>query len=106
MAKKIGISLTKEMDTVLSSLAAEKTISKSRLIETYLREHPQIRKKLSEQRQIEIVLCKQCGTEIGPEQVKIATPNNGTLCVDCWSKLVGEFVEKHPISDRQLNGQP
>ena len=105
MVKKIGISLTEEMDKVLNDLAVEMSMSKSRLIETYLREHPFIKKKLSEYRLVEVTSCELCGSELGPGQVKIHTPKYGTVCVGCWSKEMGKFVERHPISDRKSYAQ-
>ncbi len=105
MVKKIGISLTEEIDRILKDLAAEMDLSKSRLIETYLREHPLIKKRLSEYRLVEANRCNLCDNELGPNQVKIDTPKYGVVCLDCWSEKVGEFVEKHPISDRKSYAQ-
>jgi len=105
MVKKIGISLTEEMDKILKGLADETNLSKSRLIETYLREHPLIKRRLSEYRLVEVTNCSLCRSELGPNQVKIDTPKYGILCLDCWSRKVGEFVEEHPVSDRQSKAQ-
>ena len=104
MVKKIGIALTEEMNKVLNDLREEANLSKSRLIETFLREHPVIKKKLSQYR-FEEVACCQCGRELGSNDVKIDTPKYGVLCVDCWAEKVGEFVEEHPISDRKSYAQ-
>jgi len=100
MVKKIGIALTEEMNKVLNDLREEANLSKSRLIETFLREHPVIKKKLSQYRFEEVAYC-QCGRELGPNDVKIDTPKYGVLCLDCWSKKAGEIIEKHPVSDNE-----
>jgi len=105
MVRKIGISLTKEIDRVLEDLVEEMNLPKSRLIETYLREHPLIKKKLSEYRLVEVVYCSLCDSPLGPNQVKVDTPKYGVLCLDCWSKKIGEFVEEHPISNRESYSQ-
>jgi len=100
MVRKIGISLTEEIDRILNDLSAKINLSKSRLIETYLREHPVIKKKLSQYRLEEVTYCR-CGRKLGSNDVKISTPNYGVLCLDCWSEKAGKIIEKHPISDNK-----
>jgi bifunctional DNA-binding transcriptional regulator/antitoxin component of YhaV-PrlF toxin-antitoxin module len=47
----------------------------------------------------EITACNGCGKMLAEKDVKINTSKYGLLCADCWAKKMGEFVEKHPISD-------
>jgi len=32
----------------------------------------------------------------------IDTPAYGKICVICWSHEVGEYIERHPVSSRDL----
>lgn len=94
---KLGISLPEETNEVLEMLAQETHQSKSRLVDTYLREHPLVRRKLSEFRGTEIVYCALCDDELGHDDIKIDTPKYGKICRSCWTEKAGEIVEKHPI---------
>ena len=105
MVRKISVSLSGEMDRVLQALSRETNLPKSRLIDTYLRENPVIRRKLSEYRVVEVTNCTVCNKELSAKDVRIDTPKYGTLCLDCWSKRVGEFVERNPVSDRESQTQ-
>ena len=105
MVRKISVSLSGEMDKVLQALSRETNLPKSRLIDTYLRENPVIRRKLSEYRVVEVLSCTLCNKELTAKDVRIDTPKYGTLCLECWSKRVGEFVEKNPVSDRESQTQ-
>ncbi len=66
----------------------------------YLRENPD-RKKMSENPVVETTNCAVCKIELKAKDVRIDTPKYGTLCLDCWSTRVGEFVEKNPVSERK-----
>ena len=101
VVRKISVSLSGEMDRILESLSLETNLPKSRLIDMYLRENPLIRRKLSEHRVIETISCAICNGALSAKDVRIDTPKYGTLCLNCWSKRVGEFVEKNPVSDRE-----
>ena len=45
-------------------------------------------------------VCSLCKKKLGEGDVRIETPKYGVLCLECWAKKMGDFVEKHPISDR------
>jgi predicted transcriptional regulator len=101
MVQKISISISEELDRTLSTLAKENRISKSRLIENYLRENPKV---ITELKTIENV-CALCEKEIDKGQVRVSTPLYGVLCLDCWTEKQGELLERRPIHvDRQDRG--
>jgi hypothetical protein len=102
MVKKLGVSVTNEVDHALDYLAQETSLAKSRLIDTLLREHPMVRQKLAQSRLLEVVVnCSSCGTSLTDKDIRISTPKYGTLCLTCWSSKAGEIVERHPISDNE-----
>ena len=95
MVKKISISISEELDQTLTSLSSENNISKSRLIENYLRENPKV---ILELRQEE-TQCSLCGKELGRGDVKVSTPRYGVICMGCWIEKQGEIVEESPVTD-------
>jgi hypothetical protein len=73
MVQKISISISEELDRTLSSLAKENRISKSRLIENYLRENPKVITELKPPENV----CALCEKEIDKDQVRVNTPRYG-----------------------------
>ena len=93
MVKKISISISEELDQTLTTLSTENNVSKSRLIENYLRENPKV---ILELRQEE-TQCSLCEKELGRGDVKVSTPRYGVICMGCWIKKQGELVEAMPV---------
>ncbi|MBN2334281.1 ribbon-helix-helix protein, CopG family [Candidatus Bathyarchaeota archaeon] len=93
MVQKISISISEELDRTLSNLAKENRISKSRLIENYLRENPKVITELITRGDT----CSLCHTKIGKDEVKVNTPRYGVLCLSCWTEKQGELFEEHPL---------
>lgn len=101
MVQKISISISEELDKTLSTLAKENRISKSRLIENYLRENPKVITELKTRENV----CALCEKEIDKDQVRVSTPMYGVLCLDCWTEKQGELLERRPIHlDKQDRG--
>lgn len=101
MVKKISISISEELDKTLTDLSEENNISKSRLIENYLRENPKIILELRQQEN----QCSICEKELGRGEVKVSTPKYGIICMSCWLKKQGELVESMPVfMDRKEKG--
>jgi len=93
MVQKISISISEELDRTLSNLAKENRISKSRLIENYLRENPKVITELKPPENV----CALC-----EDQVRVNTPRYGVLCLDCWTEKQGELLERQPLNiDKQ-----
>jgi len=101
MVSKIAISISEELNKALDRLSKERSLSRSRLIEVCLRENPNIVKEISNYQLKEASICEECKEPFKSNDIKIDTPNHGIICLDCWSKQMGEFVEKHPVSDRE-----
>ena len=95
MVKKISISISEELDQTLTDLSEENNISKSRLIENYLRENPKVILELKPQE----TQCSLCEKELGRGDVKVNTPRYGVICTGCWIKKQGELVEESPVTD-------
>jgi hypothetical protein len=93
MVKKISISISDELDQTLVSLSNENDVSKSRLIENYLRENPKVIQVLKTKERF----CSLCNKEIDEQSVVVNTPRHGPICLDCWMEKQGELVEKHPV---------
>ena len=91
--KKITISISEELNTVLSTLAKIGSISKSRLIENYLRANPWVQIKLDELKRNETVQCGICRITLGLDHVQIRTPTHGIICDQCWAHNMGEITE-------------
>ncbi len=91
--KKISISISDELDQTLVSLSGENDVSKSRLIENYLRENPKVIQVLKAKERY----CSICNKEIDENSVVVNTPRYGALCLECWLEKQGELVEKHPV---------
>ncbi|HUV35202.1 MAG TPA: hypothetical protein VMW22_09705 [Candidatus Desulfaltia sp.] len=103
MVKKISISISEELDQTLTALSSENNISKSRLIENYLRENPKV---ILELRQEE-THCSLCERELNKNEVKVSTPGFGMLCLGCWLQKQGELVERNPVfMDKKDIGSP
>jgi len=101
MVQKISISISEELDNTLSSLAKENRISKSRLIENYLRENPKVITELKPPENV----CALCEKEIDKDQVRVNTPRYGVLCLDCWTEKQGELLERQSLHiDKQDRG--
>jgi hypothetical protein len=101
---KISITLSEELRKSIDILCKQFSLSRSRLIETYLREHPNVEKcvvKRRSQMQATVVqiTCSLCGDKLGEDEIKIDTPRYGILCTKCWAKKMGKFIEENPISD-------
>ncbi len=96
---KITVSLSEELLKVIDILGKQSSLSRSRLIETYLREHQNVQKCVLKNRLQVQIACSLCGNKIGEDEAKINTPKYGTLCMKCWTQKMGEFIEKNPISD-------
>jgi hypothetical protein len=45
-------------------------------------------------------VCSLCKKKLNEADVRIETPKYGVLCLECWAKKMGDFVEKHPVSDK------
>ena len=99
MVNKIAISISKELDLALSKLSTDKTVSKSRLIETCLRENPEIVKAINNYQIRTATVCELCHGSFKAEDIKIDTPKYGVICKDCWSDKMGELVTSKPITD-------
>lgn len=96
--KKISISITPDVYSALEALANDSKSPKSRLIDSYLRQHPAIKRRLKEySSKQQTKQCKLCKNKLGPKDVKIETPEYGVICIDCWSEKVGNAVAKRPI---------
>jgi hypothetical protein len=101
VVKKISISISEELNKTLSTLAKENSISKSRLIENYLRENPKVITELKTKENV----CALCEKEIEKDQVRVNTPRYGVLCLDCWTEKQGELLERQPLHmDKQNRG--
>lgn len=101
MVQKISISISEELNKTLSTLAKENSISKSRLIENYLRENPKVITELKTRENV----CAICEKEIEKDQVRVNTPRYGVLCLDCWTEKQGELLERQPLHmDKQDRG--
>ena len=101
MVQKISISISEELDRTLSTLAKENRISKSRLIENYLRENPKVITELKTRENF----CALCEKEIEKDQVRVNTPRYGVICLDCWAEKQGELLERQPLHiDKQDRG--
>jgi len=74
-------------------LSSENNISKSRLIENYLRENSKVILELRQG----MTQCNLCGKELGRGDVKVGTPKYGVICMGCWIEKQGESVEESPI---------
>lgn len=98
MMKKMCISITPAVYNALESLSNDLSSPKSRLIDSYLREHPAVKRRLTEySKQQKIQQCKLCKAKLGPKDVKIETPEYGAICINCWSEKMGDAVAKRPI---------
>jgi len=102
--EKVTVSLSDELCRSIDVLCKQLGLSRSRLIETCLREHPNVEATVRRNRgQIQTavvqVACSLCKKKLGEGDVRIDTPKYGVLCLDCWAEKMGEYVEKHPISD-------
>ena len=93
MVKKISISISDELNQTLLALSDENDVSKSRLIENYLRENPKVIQVLKTKERY----CSICNKEIDDQSVVVNTPRYGPLCLECWLEKQGELVEKHPV---------
>lgn len=101
MVQKISISISEELNKTLSTLAKENSISKSRLIENYLRENPKVITELKSRENV----CAICEKEIEKDQVRVNTPRYGVLCLDCWTEKQGDLLERQPLHmDKQDRG--
>jgi metal-responsive CopG/Arc/MetJ family transcriptional regulator len=101
---KVTVSLSEELCRSIDVLCGQFGLSRSRLVETCLREHPSVEaavRKTRGQTQTTVVqvACSACKKKLGEDDVRIDTPKYGMLCARCWAEKMGEFVEKHPISD-------
>jgi metal-responsive CopG/Arc/MetJ family transcriptional regulator len=101
---KVTVSLSDELCKSIDVLCRQFGLSRSRLIETCLREHPSVesvvRKNRSQvQAAVVQVACSVCRRKLGEGDVRIETPKYGVVCTQCWAKKMGEFVEKKPVSD-------
>jgi len=96
---KITVSLSEELRKAVDVLCEQFSLSRSRLIETYLREHPAVKKCVLKYRSEVQAACSLCGDKLDTDEIKIDTPKYGTICMRCWAKKMGEFIEKKPISD-------
>jgi hypothetical protein len=70
-------------------------------METYLREHPTVKRyvlKNRSQTQVAITqsTCSLCKEELGRDEIKIDTPKYGVICTKCWAKKMGEYIERNP----------
>jgi hypothetical protein len=99
MVNKIAISLSKELDTALKKLSADRTISKSRLIEVCLRENPDILREINNYQLKEANICELCKEPFKADDIKVDTPKYGVICKDCWADKMGELTASKPISD-------
>lgn len=102
---KVTVSLSDELCRSIDALCRQFGLSRSRLIETCLREHPSVeaavrRNRSQMQTAVVQAVCSSCKRKLGEGDVRVETPKYGVLCLDCWAKKMGDFVEKHPISDR------
>jgi len=101
VVQKISISISEELNKTLSTLAKENSISKSRLIENYLRENPKVITELKTRENA----CAICEKEIEKDQVRVNTPRYGVLCLDCWTEKQGDLLERQPLHmDKQDRG--
>jgi len=101
VVQKISISISEELNKTLSTLAKENSISKSRLIENYLRENPKVITELKSRENV----CAICEKEIEKDQVRVNTPRYGVLCLDCWTEKQGDLLERQPLHmDKQDRG--
>jgi metal-responsive CopG/Arc/MetJ family transcriptional regulator len=103
--EKVTVSLSDELCRSIDVLCKQFGLSRSRLIETCLREHPSVEAAVRRNRgqsQVAVVqtACSLCKKKLGEDDVRIETPKYGVLCLDCWAEKMGDFVEKHLISDR------
>jgi hypothetical protein len=101
---KITVSLSEELSKAIDILCKQSSLSRSRLIETYLREHKDVEKCVRKNRsQVQTTVmqttCSLCGDKLGESEIKIDTPKYGILCMKCWAKKMGEFIEESPIVD-------
>ena len=104
---KVTVSLSDELCKSVDALCRQLGLSRSRLIETCLREHPSVEATVRKNRasmQVAVVQtrCSSCKKKLGESDVRIETPKYGVLCLECWAKKMGDFVEKRPISGRGL----
>ena len=53
-----------------------------------------IRKLKKQLKDVQEEECANCGGNTKP---MFLTPKFGILCCDCWCKMMGDFIEKHPI---------
>lgn len=107
---KVTVSLSDELCRSIDALCRQFGLSRSRLIETCLREHPSVeaavrRNRGQMQTAVVRVVCSSCRRKLGEGDVRIETPKYGVLCLDCWAEKMGGFVENHPISDRRSYGK-
>jgi metal-responsive CopG/Arc/MetJ family transcriptional regulator len=101
---KVTVSLSDELCRSIDVLCGQLGLSRSRLIETCLREHPSVDAAVHKNRtamQVTLVqtACSLCKKKLDEGDVRIETPKYGVLCLECWAEKMGDFVEKHPISD-------
>jgi len=101
---KVTVSLSDELCRSIDVLCGQLGLSRSRLVETCLREHPSVEAAVRKNRtamQTVVVqtACSLCKKKLGEGDVRIETPKYGVLCARCWAEKMGEYVEKHPISD-------
>ena len=99
MVNKIAISISKELNTALRRMSEDKTMSKSRLIETCLRENPKILEEINNYQLKEATTCALCKDSLTSNDVKIDTPKYGVICKFCWSDKAGDMVVSKPITD-------
>ena len=107
---KVTVSLSDELCKSVDVLCKQLGLSRSRLIETCLREHPSVeaavrKNRASMQTVVVQTRCSLCKKRLGKRDVRIETPKYGVLCLECWAEKMGDFVEKHPISDRRLRAK-
>ena len=101
---RITLSLSKELLGAIDLLSDQCSMSRSRLVETCLREHQNIQKCVFSSRsqtQFAAVqtVCSICRINLKGDEIKIDTPKYGTVCMRCWAKKMGEYIETNPVSD-------
>ena len=107
---KVTVSLSDELCRSIDVLCRQFGLSRSRLIETCLREHPSVeaavhKNRAQMQTAVVQVVCSSCKRKLGGGDVRVETPKYGVLCLDCWAEKMGDFVENHPIRDRRSYGK-
>jgi hypothetical protein len=99
VVNKIAISISKELDDALKKMSQDRTISRSRLIETCLRQNPDILREINNYQLKGATVCDLCTSPFKPDDIKVDTPKYGVICKECWSDKMGELVVSKPITD-------